>query len=150
VTDPLLSPRAVEVEDRHRQPAALLAGHIEQYLRDNYSRPIRMRDVAAQVHLSERHTNRLFQRVTGTSIKARLTALRLEAASQLLLSGRRPVKEVAEMSGFPDVQHFTTLFRRHTGLTPAAFRERGGTTFVDPTRPGHVEAPRDARDMRDV
>jgi AraC family L-rhamnose operon transcriptional activator RhaR len=123
----------------------LLAGRIEQYLHDNYNRPIKMRDVAAQVHLSERHTSRLFLQVTGTSIKARLTALRVEAASQLLLSGRRPVKEVAEASGFPDVQHFTTLFRRHTGLTPAAFRQRGGTTFADPTRPGHIEDQRDVR-----
>lgn len=142
VTSPAPLPRAVEAGDRqrHRQPAAVLAGRIEQYLQDNYSRPIRMRDVAAQVHLSERHTRRLFQKATGASIKARLTALRLEAASQLLLSGRWPVKGVAKATGFPDVQHFTTLFRRHIGLTPAAFRARGGTAFANPSGPRHVQA----------
>jgi len=42
--------------------------HIVTYLRDNYQRPLSIRDVAAhaaQMHLSERHTGRLFHAVMG-------------------------------------------------------------------------------------
>jgi AraC family L-rhamnose operon transcriptional activator RhaR len=137
VTDlPSISSNA---ETSKRDPMAMLVQRIEQYLRDNYSRPISIRDVAAQVHLSERHTSRLFRKATGASIKDRLTTLRIEAATQLLLNGRLAIKDVGAASGFPDVQHFTTIFRRRTGLTPAAFRERGGTNFIDPSGPRHVE-----------
>lgn len=113
-----------------RSPAEVVAQQIGQYLRDNYSRPIAIRDVAAQVHLSERHTSRLFQQVMGVSIMEHLAALRMDVATQLLLNPTLSIKEIAEASGYPDVRHFTTVFRRQTGLTPAVFRQKGGTSFL--------------------
>jgi AraC family L-rhamnose operon transcriptional activator RhaR len=105
-----------------------------RYLRDNYSRPIEVRDVAAQVHLSERHLSRLFARETGKSILEFLTDLRIEAASQLLLDDAIPIKQVARSVGYPDPHYFTTLFGRRTGLTPGVFRQRRGTRFRDESR----------------
>jgi AraC family L-rhamnose operon transcriptional activator RhaR len=108
-----------------------LVQDMRRYLRDNYQRPVRVRDVAAQVHLSERHTNRLFGQVMGMSIKAYLTQYRLEVAAQHLVSQQMSVTEVAYASGYRDVRHFITRFRQHTGLTPTAFRAQGGTRFLD-------------------
>lgn len=102
-----------------------------RYLRDNYQRPIVVRDVAAQIHLSERHTSRLFQQALGVSIMEYVTNLRIAAASQLLLNRRLSISDVATASGYPDLQHFTTLFKRHTGMPPGAFRRDGGTQFLN-------------------
>ena len=110
--------------------ASLLARDIQRYLQDNYARPIAMRDIAAQVHLSERHTRRLFQQVTGQTIKQYLTAYRLQIAAQSLLDPRLSIADVAQACGYRDVRYFITLFRRHTGQTPDAFRRRGGTEFL--------------------
>ncbi|WP_201379375.1 AraC family transcriptional regulator [Ktedonobacter sp. SOSP1-52] len=114
-----------------RSPEEAVTQTIKRYLYDNYARPITMRDLAAQVHLSERHTARLFRKVTGDSIMDYLTRLRLEMAAQLLLDrqARMPIKEIAQACGYPDVRYFTTLFRQRTGLTPALFRQQGGTRF---------------------
>jgi AraC family L-rhamnose operon transcriptional activator RhaR len=103
-----------------------------RYLHDNYNRPIRVRDVAAQVNLSERHTNRLFRQAMAVSIKEYLTRFRLEVAAQLLLNQQSSVTEVAYAAGYHDVRYFITLFRQHTGLTPTAFRRRDGTRFLTP------------------
>ncbi|MBZ0287834.1 MAG: AraC family transcriptional regulator, partial [Anaerolineae bacterium] len=103
---------------------------ITRYLHDNYSRPIQVRDVAAQVHLSERHTNRLFRRVMGLPIKDYLTVYRLKIAAQLLLNRNLTITEIAHATGYHDVRYFIALFRHRTGLTPAAFRRRGGTAFL--------------------
>jgi AraC family L-rhamnose operon transcriptional activator RhaR len=100
-----------------------------RYLRDNLSRPVSVRDVAAQVHLSERHISRLFQRVMGTSILDYLTRARVDTASQLLLDREMSVKQVARAVGYPDAHYFSTLFGRKTGLTPGEFRSTGGTRF---------------------
>ncbi|WP_126549482.1 AraC family transcriptional regulator [Dictyobacter kobayashii] len=113
-----------------RQPDQAVAQMIERYLRDNYWRPISIRDLAAQVHLSERHTSRLFQKVMGETIMSYLTTLRLDIAAQLLLDQQIPIKEVALTVGYPDVRYFITLFHQKKGLTPAIFRQRGGTTFL--------------------
>ncbi|REF36442.1 AraC family transcriptional regulator [Thermasporomyces composti] len=106
-----------------------------RYLRDNYDRPVRVRDVAAQVHVSERHASRLFRVFTGTTIHAFLVRLRLEIAAQRLLAraakaGPVSIAEVARSCGYPDVRHFTTVFRRHWGVTPGAFRSGDGTAHL--------------------
>jgi len=103
---------------------------ILRYLHDNYARPLTLRDAAAQVHLSERHTNRLFKKQTGQSIADYLAAHRLKTASALLLDPTCSIKAVARLSGYPDVRYFTTVFRRHTGLTPAKYRKQHGTQFL--------------------
>jgi AraC family L-rhamnose operon transcriptional activator RhaR len=111
-------------------PADALASQIAGYLRDNYNRPITIRDVAAQVHLSERHTSRLFRETMGASIKAYLTALRMEIAAQLLLDRRLSIQDVALASGYPDTHYFSTLFHRRMGSTPGCFRHTNGTRML--------------------
>jgi AraC family L-rhamnose operon transcriptional activator RhaR len=118
------------VEPRARSSGEAAAQSIVRYLRDNYARPLSRRDVAAQIHLSERHTSRLFTRAMGVSVMDYLTSLRLETAAQMLLDPHLSIKEVAQATGYPDVRYFTTVFRRCMGLTPGAYRREGGTRFV--------------------
>jgi AraC-like DNA-binding protein len=108
-------------------PAERTAERIARYLRDNQGRQLSVRDVAAEVNLSERHANRLFHEQMGVSIVEYLTQRRIESAVRLLLERRLSIKEVAHAVGYSDVHYFTTLFRRRTGMPPAAFRARSGT-----------------------
>ncbi len=113
-----------------RNPAEAQSQQIVAYLRDNYGRAITIREVAAQVHLSERHTSRVFRRTMGTSIMDYLTALRMEVAARLLLDKRLAIQEVARAGGYPDVRYFTTLFHRHMGMTPGCYRQTNGTRLL--------------------
>ncbi len=119
---------AVEPVVRDRGPLVVAA--MQRHLRDNLSRPITVRDVAAVAHLSERHAERLFQQQTGASIMSTLRRLRLELAAQLLLDPSVTVTEVARACGYSDVRPFSTAFRRHYGRTPGDHRRAGGTEFV--------------------
>lgn len=106
-----------------------------RYLQDNYDRPVAVRDVAAQVHLSDRHAGRLFRTYAGTTIHGFLVRHRLEIAAQRLLARERPqgrtsIAEIARSCGYPDVRHFTTAFRRHWGITPGVFRSGNGTAHL--------------------
>src|SRR5262249_16262484 len=74
-----------QAEPAVRSAAQAIVRIAVRYLRDNLARPIEVRDVAAQVHLSERHLSRLFHKEMDTSILDHLTSLRIERASQLLL-----------------------------------------------------------------
>lgn len=137
---------AVDSPARSSDMSRSVAARIERYLKDNYMRPITIRDVAAEVNLSERHAARIFLRAYGATIKEHVSTLRLEEAARRLISSPDAVKSIAAACGFPDVQHFTTVFRRRTGLSPAVFRRQRGTRFADPSLPGHVEP--DRRDVR--
>lgn len=105
----------------------LTVATMRRYLGDNLARPVLVRDVAAQVHLSERHAGRLFRATTGQSVHAYLVRARLAAAAQLLAEAELPLKEIARRCGFTDVRHFITTFRKHHGLTPTEFRRSQAT-----------------------
>jgi AraC-like DNA-binding protein len=113
-----------------RSPGDAAVNLMMRYLHDNYDRPLGIRDVVSQVHLSERHARRLFLEATGKSIKQYLILLRLGVAKQRLLSEKVSVSEIAFAVGFNDVRHFSTTFRALEGVTPSEFREKGGTRFL--------------------
>lgn len=119
---------AIESEPENRQPA--LVARMERYLRDNLSRPISVRDVAAEVHLSERHAERLFAAQAGESLMAALRRLRLERAAALLLDGEDSVTEIARRCGYPQPRPFITAFGRLYGQPPRAFRRNRGTLHL--------------------
>jgi AraC-like DNA-binding protein len=119
---------AVEPIRRDRGP--LVVETMQRHLRDNLSRPISVRDVAAAAHLSERHAERLFQQQTGASIMSTLRRLRLELAGQLLLDHTLSITEVARACGYSDVRPFSTAFKRRYGRTPGEHRRAGGTEFI--------------------
>ena len=103
---------------------------MRRYLADNLARPIRVEDVAAVAHLSDRHAARLFAQETGAPMIAELRRLRLEHAARLLLESERPVAQVARECGYPESRPFITAFRRRYGQPPGAFRSRGGTLHL--------------------
>lgn len=129
-----------EIEAPVRSTSQAIVRTATRYLRDNFPRLIEVRDVASQVHLSERHLSRLFHNETGVSVLEYLTNLRIETAKQLLLDRDLSIKQVARSVGYPDPHYFTTLFGRRTGLTPAAFRRTGGTKFNNESRRAASEA----------
>ncbi|MFI5708923.1 helix-turn-helix domain-containing protein [Kribbella sp. NPDC051620] len=110
---------------RERGPVVVEA--MQRHLLDNLARPVTVREVAAAVHLSERHAERLFRQVVGASMMSTLRRMRLELAAQLLFDPAYTVTEVARACGYSDVRPFSTAFRSRYGKSPTEFRASGGT-----------------------
>ena len=61
---------------------------------------------------------------TGLGISDYLGALRIECARSLLLDPRRlAIKEICGAVGYGDQHYFSKAFKRHTGLSPLAYRQ---------------------------
>ena len=50
-----------------------------------------------------------------------LTALRINYAKNLLITSRYTVSEISEMCGFENVYYFSTVFKKHTGVSPTTY-----------------------------
>jgi AraC-like DNA-binding protein len=60
----------------------------------------------------------------GTSFKEELAGARIRAAQRLLLDTATPLTNIALEVGCASLQHFSAMFRAHTGESPSAWRRR--------------------------
>ncbi|TCJ19235.1 AraC family transcriptional regulator [Flaviaesturariibacter flavus] len=108
----------------HQQPEIYLYPRVVQakmFIDANYADPIDLKQIAAAAHFSRFHFLRLFRRIYGRTPNQYLVLTRIRAAARLLEAGR-PVVSACHESGFASAATFATLFRKHRGITPSAFR----------------------------
>ena len=104
---------------------------VTQYIQDNLHRKLRLGELSAHVHMSPYHFARLFKRSTGTPPHRFVLRRRIDRATTLLTTGELSIAEVARLVGFQTTSHFTTVFRRITGITPSAYRIGRATARLD-------------------
>ena len=86
--------------------------------------PLKIGDLATQLHLSASHLQRLFKQETGLRMGEWLIAFRLQQAAYLLTNSYLSVKEIARAVGYEHVSSFIRAFERRYVLTPTHFRGR--------------------------
>ncbi len=95
-----------------------------EYLEQNFSRRIRVKDLAAACSLSESRFLHLFRQEAGCPVVAFLTKVRLNAARELLELSGSTISDVMEHCGFRDQSRFGRLFREFTGFTPLVYHRK--------------------------
>lgn len=94
-------------------------------------------ELAALCGISVRHLHRQFRALTGKSVADYIEAVRIEQAKHLLAPPGPPIKAIAEACGFAHANSFARAFRRSTGLSPLAWRQRGGAQQARPAPTSH-------------
>lgn len=81
-------------------------------------------ELAEEFNTSRRSLLRLFKATTGTAPSRYIDETKLDSAKTLLATSNMSMKQIAYEVGYSTASHFSTKFRRLTGLTPSAFRRR--------------------------
>lgn len=79
---------------------------IREFLSNNYSKDLRLSDLAAALHLSERQTERLVIKHTGTTFRRALAQTRISMAKALLQISPLPLNEIARYVGYRSYSGF--------------------------------------------
>ena len=95
----------------------------QQWLQDNLHQRVNISDMLPSLQVSSRTLQRRFRQATGQTPLQYLNRKRLEAATDMLRASNLNVSEIAWQLGWQDVSYFTRLFRQHTGMTPARYRQ---------------------------
>ena len=98
----------------------------QEWLHENFQRPFPLDAPARRVGMSLRNFVRRFKQATGDSPLIYLQKLRIAAARRLLENNHRSMQEISDAVGYQDVAFFRSLFQRHTGVSPSAYREKFG------------------------
>jgi AraC-like DNA-binding protein len=92
------------------------------YLHTNYKLKIKIDDLTKLFHTNKTTLNQQFKISTGLSIMSYLNAIRMQMASFMLRNTQLPTEEIKHRVGLRDNAHFSRTFRKHSGCSPAEFR----------------------------
>lgn len=95
---------------------------VAQYIEEHLAEDVALAILAEVARLSPWHFVRAFKQSFGLPPHRYMTKLRMERAKALLADPARSVTQVGFNLGFSETSSFTTTFRKHTGLTPTAYR----------------------------
>ena len=95
---------------------------VEEYVGTHFDHCISLSELAKVAGLSRMHFAAQFRAATGYRPREYLLHQRIERAKSLLLNSETALAEVALAVGFCTQAHFSTVFKRITGDTPARWR----------------------------
>jgi AraC family transcriptional regulator len=82
--------------------------------------------IAAGTFYSKFHFTREFTRITGTTPRRFLAALRVQKAKDLLISSDMGIADISSMVGYSSVGTFSTRFSALVGMAPRQWRAQRG------------------------
>ena len=94
------------------------------YMQMNLDRRLTLPDLAKYLYISESHLRLLFRKTMGISPSEYLRQLRLQRAKDLLVNTAYSLKEIAELSGFETLNHFSRVFSTYESVPAVQYRKR--------------------------
>jgi AraC family transcriptional regulator of arabinose operon len=108
--------RDAQLDPRVRRAVEYLSAHLKE--------PFSEEHLARVSGLSPSRLRHLFRAQAGDSPRHFLEGQRLRRAGELLALSRQTIAEIADELGFTNPFYFTLRFKKQTGESPRAFRQR--------------------------
>ncbi|MDO3381139.1 GlxA family transcriptional regulator [Gilvimarinus algae] len=105
----------------HRDP---LIREAQAYMEAHYHQALNLETVAQKVHMSKRNFIRRFKQAVDMPPLEYLQRIKIEAAKKALEAGHLSIQSLTLEVGYNDSKTFRQVFKRLTGLTPQAYRQK--------------------------
>src|SRR5664279_3231994 len=100
--------------DADREKIALA----REILLDHISEPLTIKELSRKAAINECYLKKGFKEMYGTTIFDFFQSQRMEHAKYLLYEKGLSVTDVSALLGYSSISHFSTAFKKHTGLKP--------------------------------
>ncbi len=95
---------------------------VKQYIDENYSKPLRLSDLADLVGMTPVAFSRFFRQRTDRTLSEYIVDIRLGYAARMLVDSSKNISEICYECGFNNLSNFNRSFKTRKGLTPREFR----------------------------
>ncbi len=98
---------------------------VRDFIIQNLGEYYSLKELAKRAGTNEFTLKKEFKELFGNTVFGFWHELKMEKAQKLLLENKIPIKEISEIIGYKNPQHFSTAFKNNFGITPSNFRKRG-------------------------
>lgn len=112
---------------------------VVQYIQSNYSRELRLEQLANIFGYNSAYLGKVFHQYTGENFNNYLDRIRITEAKRLLLLNEYKVYEVAEMVGYSNINYFHNKFKKYVGISPLSFKRQGKNCSEKPDSSDETE-----------
>ena len=88
-----------------------------EYINAHLTEDMSLSSLSERIHMSPSQINRVFRRVTGTSVYHYIVTKRLIAAQELIIAGESAIS-ASQKCGFRDYSSFFRLYKKQMGTSP--------------------------------
>ncbi|QNL49589.1 helix-turn-helix domain-containing protein [Olivibacter sp. SDN3] len=96
----------------------------QQFIEENYHEKITVDQLANMFAISRRNFERRFKNATNNTIIEYIQRTKIESAKRSFELKRKNISEVMYDVGYTDTKAFRSVFKKVTGLTPIAYRNK--------------------------
>ena len=83
-----------------------------------------LKDISEELNVHPAYLSREFSKhFDNLSFGDYIRKIRIEKAIDLITTSKRPLSEIAYLTGFSDQSHFTRIFKKHTGFSPLEYKK---------------------------
>ena len=103
-----------------------ITNDLMHYIYDNIDSQINLDTLSADFHISKYHMHRIFKQEFGTNIYETIKSIRLQKASNLLITNMNStISEISAMCGYGSQTSFIRAFIQRFGMSPKKWRKGG-------------------------
>ncbi len=105
-------------------PADACSKRVVEFIQQHYAEDVHLPEIARALGLSDRRIRQKFQESVGLPPMRYLLQCRVEHAQELISYSDYALKEIAELTGFKSIHHFTRVFSEIAGVAPGVWRQQ--------------------------
>lgn len=95
---------------------------VKEHVENNLAADLSLEKAAAVAGLQKKYFSTFFHERTGVRYRDWVSSLRVRAAQVMLSNANHSITHVAFAVGFRDVRTFERAFKKHSSMTPNAYK----------------------------
>lgn len=100
---------------------------VEREVKSNFAENLTLKGLSEKYYVNSAYLGQLFRKKYGCSFKDYLNQVRLDEAARLLVHSDKKIYQVAEETGYHNLDYFVNKFISAKGCTPAKYRRKART-----------------------
>lgn len=106
----------------HHSGSISLFNQAISYMNNNINRNIKISEIAEAINISEIYLYKIFMKHANRSPQQLLLSYRIQLAKNYLSNPDLSIKTIASELGFSNANHFSSIFKKSTGVSPKEYR----------------------------